>query len=77
MSANLAFFPRIPIGFRSGRGIGEAFARTWDRFRWIGGVISMRRNLVEMDERMLKDLGISRAQAEFELSQAPWRTPPY
>jgi uncharacterized protein YjiS (DUF1127 family) len=25
-----------------------------------------------MDDRMLADLGISRAQAQFELSRSPW-----
>ncbi len=32
-----------------------------------------RRNLAELDDRMLKDLGISRAQAEFEASRPVWQ----
>lgn len=31
-----------------------------------------RRHLREMDTRMLQDLGISRAQADFEAARAPW-----
>jgi uncharacterized protein YjiS (DUF1127 family) len=31
-----------------------------------------RHHLTEMDERMLADLGISRAQAEFEASRWMW-----
>ena len=75
MSGNLAFFPRTRIGFRPRRSIGGAFARAWDRLRSIGRVMPTRRHLVEMDERMLKALRIARAQADFELSRTPWRTP--
>ncbi|WP_239002685.1 DUF1127 domain-containing protein [Rhodovastum atsumiense] len=32
-----------------------------------------RRQLEELDDRMLKDLGISRAQAQFEASRPIWR----
>ena len=35
-----------------------------------------RRYLLEMDDRMLHDLGISRAQANFEASRAPWHVEP-
>jgi hypothetical protein len=45
--------------------------------RWIGNVIAILNEDVYIDERTLKDLGISRAQAEFELSRSPWRFPPY
>lgn len=37
----------------------------WRTLRTRGG-------LAEMDDRMLADLGISRAQAAFELARAPW-----
>ena len=33
---------------------------------------SSRRELERLDDRMLKDLGLSRAQAMFEAQRAPW-----
>ncbi len=36
---------------------------------------SSRRELERLDDRMLKDLGLSRAQAMFEAQRAPWVTP--
>lgn len=36
-------------------------------------VINTRQGLVDLDDRMLKDLGVSRAQAQFELSRSVWR----
>ena len=33
-----------------------------------------RRMLAEMDDRMLADIGISRAQAAFEADRLPWDT---
>jgi len=39
-------------------------------------VATSRRYLVEMDDHMLHDLGISRAQANFEASRAPWNIQP-
>jgi uncharacterized protein YjiS (DUF1127 family) len=35
-------------------------------------VAASRRDLAEADDRTLADLGISRAQARFEASRAPW-----
>jgi uncharacterized protein YjiS (DUF1127 family) len=35
-------------------------------------VVSTRQGLAEMDDRMLQDLGISRAQAQFELAKPVW-----
>jgi uncharacterized protein YjiS (DUF1127 family) len=34
--------------------------------------IETRRNLVGMDDRMLKDIGVSRGEAEEEANRAPW-----
>lgn len=42
-------------------------------FRRALRVMSTRPDVSKLDDRMLKDLGISRAQAEFEVSRAPWR----
>ena len=42
---------------------------------WLGAVlhaIETRRRLAEMDDRMLKDIGISRADALEEAGRAPW-----
>jgi uncharacterized protein YjiS (DUF1127 family) len=41
-------------------------AEAWHNF-------TTRRELAEMDDRMLKDLGISRAQAQFEANRPIWR----
>ncbi len=40
---------------------------------------TMRRELDGLDDRMLKDLGISRAQAEFDAARAPggWNALPW
>jgi len=46
--------------------LAEHLARAWRNF-------TTRRDLAEMDERMLKDLGISRAQAHFEANRSIWR----
>lgn len=42
------------------------FARTWRNY-------VTRRQLAELDDRMLQDLGISRAQAHFEATRPIWR----
>jgi uncharacterized protein YjiS (DUF1127 family) len=41
------------------RHVGSGVAMAWRAF-------STRRDLLEMDDRMLKDIGISKAQANFE-----------
>jgi uncharacterized protein YjiS (DUF1127 family) len=46
--------------------VGERIARAWRNF-------TTRRHLAEMDDRMLQDLGISRAQAQFEANRPIWR----
>jgi uncharacterized protein YjiS (DUF1127 family) len=46
--------------------VREHLARAWRNF-------TTRRDLAEMDDRMLKDLGISRAQAHFEANRSIWR----
>ena len=46
---------------------------------WLGRALrnhTTRRYLTEMDSRTLADLGISRAQAEFEASRWMWDTAP-
>jgi uncharacterized protein YjiS (DUF1127 family) len=43
------------------------------RFRRALRVMATRPDASRLDDRMLADLGISRAQAQFEASRAPWR----
>jgi uncharacterized protein YjiS (DUF1127 family) len=59
------------IGFGALLTAGRKLARR------IGCVLTALNQDAYIDERTLKDLGISRAQAEFELSRSPWRLPPY
>ena len=58
-------------------GLGTVFALGWKSLCWIGRALAAANRDQYIDERTLKDLGISRAQAEFELSRSPWRLPPY
>jgi uncharacterized protein YjiS (DUF1127 family) len=46
--------------------------RGWARVAHAAELMTARRALLGMDERMLKDLGISRAQAEFEATRSVW-----
>ncbi len=55
---------------------GSPLARVWDGLRFAMRAVASRHDLAEMDDRMLKDLGISRAQAQFEASRAPWHLTP-
>lgn len=43
------------------------------QFRRALRVMATRPDASRLDDRMLADLGISRAQAHFEASRAPWR----
>jgi len=52
--------------------IAAPFSRWWHGVGDVMRVWAMRNDLGQLDDRMLKDLGISRAQAEFEASRAPW-----
>ena len=61
---------------RPSAGPGAPFARAaaalfaaWRRARQRAAT---RRYLTEMDEHMLQDLGVSRAQASFELDRGGW-----
>jgi uncharacterized protein YjiS (DUF1127 family) len=61
---------------RSGTGLGVGIktklAGFWRATRKAARALSTRQSLAEMDDRMLADLGISRAQAQFELSRSAW-----
>ncbi len=58
--------PMLGLSARAGAGVSQVFASVWR-------VVSTRHGLAELDERMLKDLGISRAQAQFEVSRPWWK----
>jgi uncharacterized protein YjiS (DUF1127 family) len=53
--------------------IGSGLTRIWDEVDSMMEVAATRRRLEEMDDRMLQDLGISRAQADFEASHVARR----
>ena len=59
---------------RFGEGIAHAAAGLVARWRHARRIAQTRRYLAQMDDHMLADLGVSRAQAAFELDQAAqWR----
>lgn len=68
MSTTLMGF--VPVARRRTASIGsvvrDRLERAWRNF-------TTRRDLAEMDDRMLKDLGVSRAQAHFEANKPIWR----
>ena len=51
---------------RASTGFAHLLAYAWR-------VMSTRQGLAELDDRMLKDLGVSRAQAQFEISRPIWK----
>jgi uncharacterized protein YjiS (DUF1127 family) len=68
--SGLGSMPRSGTGL--GVGIKTKLAGFWRATRKVARALSTRQNLAEMDDRMLADLGISRAQAQFELSRSAW-----
>ncbi|MGX9967024.1 DUF1127 domain-containing protein [Roseomonas sp. F4] len=58
---------------RARRAVGGAGAAGWlDWLVAMVNAIATRRHLAVMDDRMLKDIGISRSEALYESSRAPW-----
>ena len=72
MTENLTFLPL----FRISAGIGAVAGTVWARARHEVAIawrfLTTRRHLLEMDDRMLKDIGISRAQADYIASRTAW-----
>jgi uncharacterized protein YjiS (DUF1127 family) len=58
-------FPRVRLASFAA-GARALLGRAWHNF-------TTRRDLAGLDDRMLKDLGISRAQAQFEANRPIWR----
>jgi len=63
-----------PIAAAAISGLWQGFAA-----RLLGAVriVGTRRELLEMDARMLKDIGITHAQAVEEARRMPWDTGPF
>lgn len=55
---------------RFGTGLGHAARSLVARWRHARRIAETRRYLSQMDDHMLADLGVSRAQASFELDRA-------
>jgi uncharacterized protein YjiS (DUF1127 family) len=66
----------LRAGQRLGTGFGGALrvvaAGAWNTLRVWMRILRTRQGLEGIDDRMLHDLGISRAQADFQLTRAPW-----
>lgn len=54
----------------------RALNRGLTRMSAIRQAVRERRALAQMDERMLADIGLSRAQAEGEINRKPWDIAP-
>jgi uncharacterized protein YjiS (DUF1127 family) len=66
-------------GLHSNRRVRPLSATVQDTWRWLKrtvDIMASRRHLAEMDDRTLQDLGISRAQAQFEASRPLWDVAP-
>lgn len=66
----------LPPTMNLGTLLRDAASAAWRTARVWHRTHKTRRALEEMDPRMLADLGISRAQADYQLSRAPWELPP-
>lgn len=53
-----------------------ASASLWAVVRRMWVAVTTRNQLAELDERMLHDLGLSRADVVREVARAPWDTAP-
>ncbi len=63
----------LPV-LRFGTGLGHSLRTLATRWREARKLAETRRYLSEMDDHMLQDLGVSRAQAFFEVDEAQrWR----
>ena len=77
MSAHLSPAPFARTIVHGAPHLVVALRVAWRRFRRAYAVALRdeisRRNLRRLDDHMLADIGISRAQAQFEADRVPWR----
>jgi len=52
--------------------LGASVARAWRAFEHVQEVWVARRRIQDLDDRMLRDLGITRSQALYEASRPIW-----
>ena len=64
----------LPLG-RFGTGFGKAVSATLAHWRHLRMLARTRRIVADMDEHMVADIGVSRAQITFELDRARRRRP--
>jgi uncharacterized protein YjiS (DUF1127 family) len=79
MSAPTTLTSKTPVGFSRGGFAGPALpasASLWTVVRRMWIAVTTRNRLAELDDRMLHDLGLSRADVVREVSRAPWDTDP-
>lgn len=74
MSAPTTLTPKSTVGF-AGPAL-PASASLWTVVRRMWVAVTTRNRLAELDDRMLHDLGLSRADVVREVSRAPWDTAP-
>jgi uncharacterized protein YjiS (DUF1127 family) len=74
MSAPKTLSRTTPVGFAGPALPGSGALWTAIRRMWVA--VRTRNRLAELDDRMLRDLGLSRADVVRELSRAPWDTAP-
>jgi uncharacterized protein YjiS (DUF1127 family) len=67
----LTFAPTFSFS-RFGTGIGHALLALRARLQEARRLRETRRYLEQMDDHMLSDLGVSRAQARFDLENTRW-----
>jgi uncharacterized protein YjiS (DUF1127 family) len=51
--------------------------RLFSALRRFGSITRSRRHLSRLDEHLLRDIGLTRQEAETEAFRAPWDVPPH
>jgi uncharacterized protein YjiS (DUF1127 family) len=74
MSARITAHTSAPAGF--GSPAAHARETLWVVLRRVWLTVATRNQLAELDERMLHDLGLSKADVSREIARAPWDTAP-
>jgi uncharacterized protein YjiS (DUF1127 family) len=74
MSARIATHLTTTAGL--GSPAAPARETLWTVMRRVWITVTTRNQLAELDERMLHDLGLSKADVSREMARAPWDTAP-